>query len=255
VPKEVSTTNLPHFRNVPGMFSFYTYELLACEDVTESVLEECAVLFSGHYGVWGERGVKPGKRVILSASRIKKMCLFDASKCCLATARCAETGELIGHAFLCKVPFFGCGFVWVTQLVVKMQFRHRGIATKLCGLVNDAKTVAWAIVSCHPFAIRAVEKMAGCGVCNVKMISNFAEDLVKAADIPYVHACQLRISDLRCVIDTQYYVDHDEVNQLVCCLSDWKLGDLRDGEEYFAVILGRNEEAIDFVEDSKLEIG
>jgi hypothetical protein len=38
----------------------------------------------------------------------------------------------------------------------------------------------------------------------------------------------------RCLIDTQYFVDHTHVNQILSGLSQWNLGQLEEGKEFFA---------------------
>jgi hypothetical protein len=99
----------------------------------------------------------------------------------------------------------------------------------------DEKCIAWGIVTSHPFAVRAVEKITGF-VCDVMLIAQHAESLVEAAGIPYVDASRLRITESKCVIDTEYFVEHEEVNKLVSVESDWRLGTLNDGEEFFAFV-------------------
>lgn len=72
------------------------------------LLRACSELFSGHYGVWGERGsrvgARPGARVTMRPGRLKDTCLFDEEACSVVVAREAE-GRLIGHAFVCTFPF------------------------------------------------------------------------------------------------------------------------------------------------------
>ena len=210
------------------------YSHLPFEAINPHILEECAQLFSSHYGIWSPQGRHPRERIKLSPSRIQHQCLFDSSRCSLATARTLD-GGLVGHAFLCRFPFHDGFANWITQLVVHSDFRHRGIAKKLCSMAWDEKCLAWGIVSSHPFAVRALEKMTGF-VCDLKLIAQYAESLVQAAGIPYVHATRLRIAESKSVVDTEYFVDHGQVNQLVSMETDWRLGTLNDGEEYFAFV-------------------
>ena len=152
------------------------------------------------------------------------------------TARTSE-GMLVGLCFMTKFQFLdGIGF-WITQLVVHSDFRHKGIAKKLCSFARDDSALAWGIVSCHPFAIRALEKGIGKN-CDLKRISQYAESIIKAAKVPYVELSMLRISDskCKCAVDTQFYVDHYEVDRLASSEPDWKFGNLDQAEEYFAFI-------------------
>lgn len=82
-------------------------EVLQAQSVSDALLSQCAALFGDHYGLWGERGLKPGVHVKMGAARLKKQCLFNKD-CSVVLAR-KQTGELIGHAFVCRFPW-GNGF-------------------------------------------------------------------------------------------------------------------------------------------------
>jgi hypothetical protein len=70
---------------------------------TDSVLEKCAKLFSENYGIWSEKGAKPGKRVVITKEGLRKNYLFNFERCFLITASIKD--ELIGHAFVCRFPY------------------------------------------------------------------------------------------------------------------------------------------------------
>jgi len=202
--------------------------------INDRTLEECSELFSSNYGIWGPKGRNPGKPVKLSPSRIKQQCLFDPKKCSSASARTLD-GTLVGHAFICMFPYNRCNASWITQLVVDSRFRHRGIAKTLCKMAWDDRCTAWGIVTSHPFAVRALEKITGFK-CSIELIAQQAESLIEEAGVPYIDASRLRISESKCAIDTEYFVDHEEVNSLVSAEADWLLGTLNDGEEFFAFV-------------------
>lgn len=84
--------------------SEYKVTIWDADLINENVLEKCSLLFSTDYGIWGEKGVKPGKPVALSASRLKSQCLFNPKTCSLVAAM-TKTGELVGHAFVCRFPY------------------------------------------------------------------------------------------------------------------------------------------------------
>jgi hypothetical protein len=65
--------------------------------------------------------------------------------------------------------------------------------------------IAWGIVTLHPFAVRALEKITGFA-CNVKLNAHHAESLVEAAGIPYADASRLCITESKCVIDPEYFI-------------------------------------------------
>jgi len=94
-------------------------------------------------------------------------------------------------------------------------------------------------VSSHPHAVRALER-AKSKSCDPKEISKHAESLITASGITYVQGCPLVLSADCSVINTHFFVDHTEVNELLNKESDWKLGPLNDGEEFFAFVFAES---------------
>ena len=85
-------------------FPKLNFQVWGGESVNEDILEKCSKLFSEHYGKWGDRGIKSGKNVSLSADRLRTQYLFDPKTCSLITAT-TKSNELVGHAFVCRFPF------------------------------------------------------------------------------------------------------------------------------------------------------
>jgi len=52
--------------------------------------------------------------------------------------------------------------------------------------------------------------------------------------VPYVQGKHLRSSADESVIETDFHVDHTEVDALVVQIPAWRLGKLNVGDEYFA---------------------
>jgi hypothetical protein len=67
------------------------------------------------------------------------------------------------------------------------------------------------------------------------MILQHASGLLEASKIPYVTSAVHFFAGNRCVVNTNFYVSHNEVNKIIIGDSDWKLGNISDGEEFFAV--------------------
>jgi hypothetical protein len=63
---------------------------------------------------------------------------------------------------------------------------------------------------------------------------------VAASGIPYVKGKKLIMSGTTAIIDTQFFVDHTEVNDLLGKQEDWKLGPLEDGQEFFAFVFSHD---------------
>ncbi|GAQ82553.1 hypothetical protein KFL_001150140 [Klebsormidium nitens] len=226
------------------------YECVGAAEARQDfdLLRACSELFTGHYGVWGESasrvGARPGARVAMRPGRLRDTCLFDEDTCSLVVAK--EAGRLIGHAFVCTFPAFPFDpplegtVVWVTQLVVHRDYRHRGIATELCRqalaraqiLVTKPPVTYFGLVSSHPYAVRSIERAGGV-TCRPWQSEGLANALVAASGIPYVQGKRIDL-DERCVIQTDFFVDHSEVDRLAEAEQDWRLGKLEEGEEYFA---------------------
>ena len=84
-------------------------------------------------------------------------------------------------------------------------------------------------------AVRALERAKG-KRCNPTLISKHAHSLVAASGIPYVQNCPLHLSDGGAVVNTRFFVDHEEVDDLVRKEEDWRLGPLQEGEEFCAFV-------------------
>jgi len=150
--------------------------------VTDSMLQEAAVLFSENYGVWGEaaaqvtgkfakagkwyqigltfvRKLLAGSRVQLSKERLRAQYLFDNAKCYYV--RVIVDGHLAGNVFACRWTVNGQNVCWVTQLVVDRNYRERGLATALLNQLKHDDINIYGIMSSHPAACLAAAKAFG----------------------------------------------------------------------------------------------
>ena len=220
-------------------FSFSDFHM---RDVSDDLIKECAKLFSEHYGVWNAKGFKPGHHVQLSPQRLRTEYLFDPDTCRLAVAR-HTSGELAAQAFYCNFLYVPSGkhVVWITQLVVKSKFRGCHLARKL--LVqpcSDKGLFACALVTSHPYAVRALESATN-RQCDPGLTFLHVERIVKASCIPYPQDRQSVVSvqgdgkQRRRVLLTDFQVDHTEADQRHMALANWQLGDLEDGENFLAI--------------------
>ena len=221
-------------------FSFSDFHML---NVSDDLIKECAKLFSEHYGVWNAKGFKPGHHVQLSPQRLRAQYLFDRDTGRLAVAR-HTSGVLAAQAFYCNFLYVPSGkhVVWITQLVVHSKFRGCHLARKL--LVqpcSDKGLFACALVASHPYAVRALES-ATKRQCDQGLTSLHVERIVKASCIPYLQDRQSEVSvqgdgkPRRCIMSTDFQVDHTEADQRRMALANWQLGDLEDGEEFLAIV-------------------
>lgn len=114
-------------------------EVLQAQSVSDALLSQCAALFSDHYGLWGEKGLQPDVHVKMGPARLKKQCLFN--KDCSVVLGRMQTGELVGHAFVCRFPW-GNGFAaWVAQFVVRQKKDIKALL-HVCARVRLTRTTS-----------------------------------------------------------------------------------------------------------------
>lgn len=176
----------------------------------------------------------------LSARRLRASLLFDADTCRLAVAK-TLAGEVIGQAFYCNFPYKPADqrVVWITQLVVKTEYRGQHIARKLlrsaCG---DQGLYACCLVSCNPIAVMALCSAVGSDP-NLVATAVHIEEIVKASRVPYIQGRPIMINpEHSCSkMVTAFHVCHPEMITSHTFMREWKLGSLLPGDEFVAVIL------------------
>lgn len=244
----------------------FVFAAFEAREVPEGLLQECAALFSGHYGRWSRGGSTVtntgGSSIRLSASRLRQDFLFDPTACCLVAARDRNTGALAGHALGVRFRYDEASAVWITQLVVHGDHRRRGIATELCRRVLlfrwgspcaaaiPTATIA-GIATSNPLAIRSLMSAAHEGTAQwcqerkERRLTTYhhAEHLLAATGVPYLQHARViqHIDDDRAVsvIDTQFFVDHERVVE-----EHWSIVEpsvslprpLPEGHEYVVVV-------------------
>lgn len=223
---------------LPLCLSFADYH---AEAVSEELLVECAALFSSSYGVWEEKGFRPGHRVQLSPERLRAQSLFDSDTCRLAVAR-DITGKVAGQAFYCMFLHEPTGkwVTWVTQLVVSPQYRGCHVArTMLLQPCGHKDLFACGLASSHPYAVRALESAARMK-CNIALTARHAADIISASCIPYLQNRGMTVctgsATRQSVIATDFLVDHTEADVIRATLKGWNLGDLPPGAEFLAIV-------------------
>lgn len=212
--------------------------------VTPAEIAACAALFSAHYGTWSPRGLRPGQRISMIASRLYDACLFDED--CGVVLHHAG-GVLVGHAFFrrfmitCNVGGAAVAgpVVWVTQLVVATAERGRHVASEMLLRLCSRDLVAFGLLSSHPHAVRALEHAAHLD-CQPKLIAKAAPALQASARVPYFRAEDIIVDTGRCVVSNGFFVDHTAVDDILSAYlaqgHPFELGPLDQGEEFIAVV-------------------
>ncbi|OAA68081.1 Acyl-CoA N-acyltransferase [Niveomyces insectorum RCEF 264] len=235
------------------------FQEFQAEQVTDAMLVGAAQLFGEHYGIWGtppegHRGAlgKPGRRVRMSASRLREQCLPVGAQCSYVSV--TVDGVLAGNAFGCRWMYNGQQVCWVTQLVVHRDYRERRLATRLLEKLRKNEDEIFGIMSSHPAACMALSNAC----TNIALPSipldfagQHAAAVLAGSPISYVREAKLRGSlfsqdvaaeeDRVSLVDSGFFVDHEEPLSALEWLRDknlWSLGGLPDGHEFILVFQG-----------------
>jgi GNAT superfamily N-acetyltransferase len=130
----------------------HTIQTLDSNEVTTAMLHEASELFTCHYAKWSvvvKPPLQPGALVRLSPKGLEKQGVFrkDDPRAAWHLVRVRVGADHIAHAFACRFksevifPVAGgtgegetireAQVLWVTQIVVHKDYRHRGLAKKM----------------------------------------------------------------------------------------------------------------------------
>jgi 2-polyprenyl-3-methyl-5-hydroxy-6-metoxy-1,4-benzoquinol methylase len=215
----------------------YEYHWLPGTLLSTGLLDDFAGLYSEHYGIWGERGIDPGKPVRLSGDRIREWLVPD-SLIVWATA----FGKLIGYAIAVQSTLENLGTVsWITQLVVHKEHRQQDVGkTILFTMWRFTDHFAWGLLSANPFAVRALEKATRrrCQPHHILKHTRHLKELgIKI--VPYLkQSSKFLVNDHESRTDTKFYLDHLQLLAMVEAVVEddkpWTMGQLPEGWEWFA---------------------
>ena len=124
--------------------------LFPSSQVSEDMLVEAAILFNENYGTWGEKSIRKGEShrpslstlsnapaghgVRLSPSRLREQYLPGAALTFYTRVTVDEF--LAGNAFACRWEHGSKTVCWMTQLVVRKEYRERGLAGGLLRMLR-----------------------------------------------------------------------------------------------------------------------
>jgi 2-polyprenyl-3-methyl-5-hydroxy-6-metoxy-1,4-benzoquinol methylase len=217
----------------------YEWHLGGFSSNNEKLLDECATLFSTHYGKWSTASpYKPGEHIRLSKTRIRERLKNPNSA--VYMARC--NGELIGYAIAIRLNIPNYGNVsWVTQLVVHIDYRNKNIAKNILHSIwGYSDDFAWGLVSAGPYAVRALEKATRRRCDPLRIKKDIDKILIAGIDlVPYIHKNMERLVDNHTsMINTEFFADHSDIDSMLDSVTSedvvWKLGQLKEGWEWLA---------------------
>jgi len=234
----------------------YVYSTIPSNAITEDQLKQCSVLFDHNYGVWDAKAVNynphlhKGSPVKMSPHMLQEQLSLGSEGTLLST--CTLGGSLVGHAFATTWNY-GDGIIcWITQLVVSVDHRRKGIATEMLRLLRaQALATSMGLASSHPAACMALAKS-----CNARMpdidltfTKAHARRILETTPVAYLKTAKVlgslfddsdatgAVSEL----DTKFFVDRAEpiaaqVEFEVKYGVPWPLGKLLDGDEFLLLL-------------------
>ena len=214
----------------------YHFFTKAANTLSEDEILEISDLFSSNYGKYSEAHpdkLKQGKQIKLSPNYYKRnMTSNDYTYVALAYFE----KELIGQAFYVIETTDKGNATWVTQLVVKKEFRHKQIAKKLLfsiwGFSND---YAWGLATTNPLTIKTLESATLRKVSLQKMKQNIQLIKQLSDKVNFITRDDISITDSNSTINSSYYVSHEDIPDFISNYGDnWIFGDLQEGYEWLA---------------------
>lgn len=207
--------------------------------------EEMAILYSNHYGIWGDKSPKKGDRIKLGAKKLYSDWINNKNSY-IATARTAKC--LVGYAVAIvtstnqKEPQSKSKTIsWVTQLVVHENYRNRGIAKKLLfSFWGFSNYYAWGILSANPYAIRALESATKRNAIPAKIALEKHKIITFGQKhINYItKETEFIIAENQSKANTNFYSDISDMNDKLTNInqkeSPWLMGEIEEGWEWVA---------------------
>lgn len=208
--------------------------------ISASFKQQCVDLYSHHYGVWSEHSPHgtPGASIKLSVTKFERDFLDKGADIYYAEFE----GLLIAYAVVVTKDLGKKKYLtWITQLVVHEAHQNKGVGKSLLfSIWGFSRNFSWGLLTANPYAVRALEK-ATRRRCDPNFINQHKKEIIPfgVENISYINNdMKITISDEISKIDTKFFLDHSHLAEMVknACKEDgaWLLGNLNEGEEWFA---------------------
>lgn len=180
--------------------------------------------------------------------------MFNPATCWIVIATDVEKDVIVGHAAYCVFPVdsFSGAALWVTQLVVDMNYRGKRIASALLAIAIQPTRLtcnlkAVGIASSHPHAINALARAAQVNAIDPAFMGKYTALVLEASEIPYLQSPNNDLvgtifhlpsttSNLVSIVRTNFNISHVEPQAALDAMKDWTLGNLEDGSEFIVLI-------------------
>lgn len=211
------------------------YKTKRCRNLTNQEYEQCAALFSNHYGKYSGKGDKPkGQRIKMSSSLYKR---FYASNDDMYVSLCYNGEDLLGQAFFLKTNVEGKGMCsWVTQLVVHSKYRKLGIGSRLLlSAWGFSDYFAWGLATANAITLKTLESATWRKI-NIEDISKNVDTLkVVMKQIPFADEKNVLLTPKQSLVFTDFYPEFEPLNKREeLRVYAQRLGKIKDGYEWLA---------------------
>ncbi|KAI5861981.1 hypothetical protein GGS23DRAFT_605904 [Durotheca rogersii] len=228
------------------------FQIYSGEQLTAEMVAAAAELYSRSYGVWGPGAPREGKRIRISARQLCAEYLSHPRE--TLYARAVVDGVLAGQVLCTRWPGADGRLVcWVTLLVVRAEYRRRGLAAALLRCVQSDLDAVYGLLSPNPTACLAAAHAFGTPLDRISLefIATNAEAVLAASPVPRLRGVRLRGTvfnaatpgSLVAGADTQFFVGRSELLTNLHLIEDqyaWPLGELPPGHEFLLLVPARD---------------
>ena len=211
---------------------YYTQKMVSLSD---QKIKEVSELYSNNYGFYSkDSDFKCGERIRYSFDMYKRNYIKDDYY--IAYAEDEEDG-LTGFAVYIRKKYSNNRIItWVVQLVVALDYRGNGIASRLLQSIwGFSDDYAWGLATTNPCTIKALENATFRKV-SAGVIQNHLSDLKEVfADVPFADYDHLEVDEDTSLINSRFFVDYSSVVTPER-INDLGLGEIKPGYEWFAFV-------------------
>lgn len=212
--------------------------------LSEQELEDCAQLYSTHYGKYSGEDKKheKGQRIKMTPAWYKKEYTKIPD---LYISMCYSVkNELLGHAIFYRKEIPNKGICsWVLQLVVNSQYRNRKIGKSLLQSAwGFSDYYAWGLATANAITLKTLESVTWREVSVSDMLDNLPVLHQIMNDIPYVSADNVILGDKISQVFSDFYPELEASNSSEeLSVYTKRLGKIKPGYEWLAFTFASQE--------------
>lgn len=204
-----------------------------CSDLSDFQIKQCSNLYSTNYGEYSgldsHRISTPIKLGVNYYNKYRKCTDMYVSLCYVKRT-------LLGQAFFLKKELNdGKICIWVTQLVVRKDYRRKGIATKLLQSAwGFSDYFAWGLATTNAVTIKTLESVTWRNVTPDVISKNIDIISTLCNNIEFVKDSEIKLSTNCSQINSHFFPNFQMLDNGLEEIYAAKLGKINDGYEWLA---------------------